>query len=149
MTFGKFTFIGNATALISYGGITLLTDPNFLHEGEWAYLGHGLVSKRLREPALEIAQLPPIDAIVLSHMHGDHWDRRAQRGLDHSMPVITTVHAAARLRKRGFDDARGVSTWGSETVTRGRTRATITSMPGRHGPVWAQALRVLPRSWAV
>ena len=48
------TFVGNATTLISAGCITLLTDPNFLHRGQHAYLGYGLVSKRLREPALDI-----------------------------------------------------------------------------------------------
>lgn len=40
------TFVGNATTLISAGGLTLLTDPNFLHRGQRAYLGHGLVSRR-------------------------------------------------------------------------------------------------------
>lgn len=90
------TFVGNATTLISAGGLTLLTDPNFLHRGQRAYLGHGLVSKRLEEPALRLRELPPVDAIVLSHMHGDHWDRVAQRGLDHGLPVVTTPHAATR-----------------------------------------------------
>lgn len=27
-------FIGNATVLLRYGPLTLLTDPNFLHRGE-------------------------------------------------------------------------------------------------------------------
>jgi hypothetical protein len=34
-------FIGNATVLLSYGPLTLLTDPNFLHRGQYAYLGAG------------------------------------------------------------------------------------------------------------
>lgn len=82
------TFVGDATTLIAAGGLTILTDPNFLHRGQHAYLGYGLVSKRLREPALSIERLPPTDAIVLSHMHGDHWDRVSQKGLDHDLPVI-------------------------------------------------------------
>ncbi len=52
------TFVGNATTLISAGGLTLLTDPNFLHRWQHAHLGYGLVSKRLREPALNIDELP-------------------------------------------------------------------------------------------
>src|SRR5690606_23418519 len=40
-------FIGNATLLIRYGALTLLTDPNFLHRGQLAHLGYGLVSRRL------------------------------------------------------------------------------------------------------
>lgn len=96
------TFIGNATTLLTIDGITLLTDPNFLHRGQHAYLGYGLLSKRLHDPALDIDRLPALDAVLLSHMHGDHWDRVAQNGLDRSLPVVTTPHAAKRLRKRGF-----------------------------------------------
>src|SRR5437762_2294016 len=91
---GSLQFIGNATTLIRYGDLTLLTDPNFLHRGQRAYLGYGLTSKRLTSPALSPEQLPQLDAIVLSHLHGDHWDRRATHGLDHNLPVLTTPHAA-------------------------------------------------------
>lgn len=44
------TFIGTATTVLRLGGFTLLTDPNFLHRGQRAYLGYGLTSKRLRDP---------------------------------------------------------------------------------------------------
>lgn len=127
-------FIGTATSLIRYGELAVLTDPNFLHRGERAYLGRGLVSRRLTEPAASVDQLPALDAVVLSHLHGDHWDRRAQRGLDHDLPVITTPHAAKRLQWRGFSRAVGVKTWGSYELRRGHTRLTVTAMPGRHAP---------------
>jgi L-ascorbate metabolism protein UlaG (beta-lactamase superfamily) len=136
------TFVGNATTLIAADGLTLLTDPNFLHRGQHAYLGYGLVSRRLHEPALTIEELPPIDAIVLSHMHGDHWDRVAQRDLDHALPVVTTPHAAKRLHRRGFAHALGLSTWQRHTITKGGTTVGITSLPGRHAPGWAH--RALP-----
>jgi L-ascorbate metabolism protein UlaG (beta-lactamase superfamily) len=136
------TFVGNATTLISAGGITALTDPNFLHRGQRAYLGYGLVSKRLQAPALSIAQLPEVDVIVLSHLHGDHWDRVAQRELDRTIPVVTTADAAKRLRRRGFDAARGVDTWNTHRITKASTTLTITALPGRHAPGWTQ--RLLP-----
>jgi L-ascorbate metabolism protein UlaG (beta-lactamase superfamily) len=136
------TFIGNATTLISAGGLTLLTDPNFLHQGQRAYLGHGLVSKRRHDPALQIDQLPSLNAIVLSHMHGDHWDRVAQKGLDHSLPVITTPHAAKRLHHRGFDNALALSTWEAHTISTAGGRLTLTSLPGRHAPLPVK--RLLP-----
>jgi L-ascorbate metabolism protein UlaG (beta-lactamase superfamily) len=131
----RITFIGNATTLISAGGLTLLTDPNFLHQGQRAYLGYGLVSKRRHNPALQIDQLPSLNAIVLSHMHGDHWDRVAQKGLDHSLPVITTPHAAKRLRHRGFGNALGLSTWQAHTISTDNVSLTLTSLPGRHAPL--------------
>ncbi|MEV1332814.1 MBL fold metallo-hydrolase [Micromonospora costi] len=76
------TFIGTATTVLRIGGFTLLTDPNFLHRGQRAYLGKGMWSRRRTDPALSIAQLPALDAVVLSHLHGDHFDRVARRGLD-------------------------------------------------------------------
>jgi L-ascorbate metabolism protein UlaG (beta-lactamase superfamily) len=128
--------------LISAGGITVLTDPNFLHQGQRAYPGYGLVSKRLQAPALSIAELPPIDAIVLSHMHGDHWDRVAQRELDHALPVVTNAHAAKRLVHRGFDAAVALATWDAHRIFKGPTTLTVTALPGRHAPGWTR--RLLP-----
>ena len=128
------TFVGNATTLVTADGITLLTDPNFLHQGQHAYLGYGLVSKRLREPALSIERLPPVDAVVLSHMHGDHWDRVTQRRLDRTLPILTTPHAAKRLARRGFVHAVGMSTWQSHRIAKGGSSVTVTALPGRHAP---------------
>jgi len=75
--------------------------PNFLHRGQFAYLGKGLVSRRLTEPAIDVSELP-VDLIVLSHLHGDHFDRVAKAGLDRSVPILTTVQAANRLNRWGF-----------------------------------------------
>ena len=139
---GSLQFIGNATTIIRYGDLTLLTDPNFLHRGQRAYLGNGLTSKRLQDPALRVDELPPLDAILLSHLHGDHWDRVAQRGLDHDLPIVTTTDASKRLQRRGFHRATGLRTWGRQTLLRGGTMVVVTAMPGRHAPGIAQ--RLLP-----
>ncbi|MDO3638922.1 MBL fold metallo-hydrolase [Mycolicibacterium arseniciresistens] len=128
------TFLGNATTLITADGITLLTDPNFLHRGQRAYLGYGLVSKRLHDPALDVDRLPALDAVVLSHMHGDHWDRVAQARLDKKLPVLTTPHAAKRLHHRGFAHAAGLRTWQRHTLTKGESTVVVTALPGRHAP---------------
>lgn len=42
---GSITFVGNATVIIRYGGLTILTDPNFLHRGDHVHLGYGLTSE--------------------------------------------------------------------------------------------------------
>lgn len=128
------TFIGNATTLITYDDIALLTDPNFLHAGQHAYLGYGLLSKRLKSPALRVDELPHLDAIVLSHLHGDHWDRVAEQGLDHGLPVVTTHAAAKTLRRRGFGRALGLDTWNEFVVAKGGSQVRITALPGRHAP---------------
>ena len=50
MTEASLEFVGTATTLLRLGPFTLLTDPNFLHRGQRAYLGKGLFIKRLTEP---------------------------------------------------------------------------------------------------
>jgi L-ascorbate metabolism protein UlaG (beta-lactamase superfamily) len=125
-------FIGTATMILRLGPFTLLTDPNFLHRGQRAYLGYGLSSKRLVAPAVTIEQLPELDAVVLSHMHGDHWDRVAKRGLPHQLPVLTTPKAARALHRQGFRAAEALPTWSSSTLTKAAATLTVTALPGRH-----------------
>lgn len=127
-------FIGTATVLIRYAGFTILTDPNFLHRGQKAHLGYGLRSTRLTDPALTIDELPPLDLVLLSHMHGDHWDEVADRRLDRRLPIVTTPHAAAVLAHRGFASAHALRTWEALAVRKGAVGLRVTSMPGRHGP---------------
>ena len=136
------TFVGTATTLLHLGGFTLLTDPNFVRRGQRVHLGYGLNSKRLTDPALSIEALPPLDAVLLSHLHGDHFDRVARRELPRQPPVVTTQHAAKRLQRWGFGGATGLATWEDWETTRSGERLRITSVPGRHGP--AGVHRLLP-----
>ena len=119
-TDGEILFIGTATVLIRCGGFTILTDPNFLHQGDHAKLGYGLRSRRRTEPARAIAELPPLDFVVLSHHHGDHFDEVAARELDKDVPIITTAHAARKLSRQGFRRPIALDTWETQTVTAGR-----------------------------
>ena len=131
----ELTFIGNATVLLRWGPFTLLTDPNFLHAGQKVHLGYGLFSERLLEPALQPDQLPALDAVVLSHLHGDHWDRVASRSLDRSLPLLTTPHASRRLQGvQGFRRAIGLRTWESHSLVKDGSVLTVTSLPGEHAP---------------
>ncbi|HEX7309229.1 MBL fold metallo-hydrolase [Lentzea sp.] len=95
------------------------------------------MSKRLTDPAIEIADLPELDAVVLSHLHGDHFDRVASRELARDLPVFTTPHAAKRLSRRGFTETAPLRTWETVVLSRGAAKLTITSLPGRHalGPL--------------
>ncbi|WP_239098716.1 MBL fold metallo-hydrolase [Micromonospora qiuiae] len=128
------TFVGTATTVLRLGSFTLLTDPNFLHSGQRAYLGYGLFSRRLTNPATRIENLPDLDAVVLSHMHGDHFDRTARHGLPKSLPIITTPQAQRRLKRWGFAAADGLATWERRELHHGNERLSITSVPGHHGP---------------
>jgi len=131
---GSVFFVGTATVIIRYGGFTILTDPNFLHAGDHVHLGYGLRSRRLTNPAVEIEDLPPLDLVVLSHLHGDHFDRVVEEKLDKTLPIITTPHAARYLEGKGFRPLEGLGTWESLTVRKGEARLRVTAMPGTHAP---------------
>ena len=134
------TFGGNATMLLRIGPFTLLTDPNFLYRGQRAHLGYGLRAKRLTEPALQPTQLPALDGVLLSHMHGDHWDRVATKSLPKATPVVTTPEAAKCLAP-WFSEPPTCGR-GRRTSPRGTTTLRITSVPGVHPRPLA---RVLPQ----
>ena len=142
MVSGSIFFIGNATVLIRYAGLTILTDPTFIHMREQVSIGYGMHSTRLTNPAMDIRDLPPLDLVVLSHFHGDHFDQVAERELDKSLPIVTTPEAAKELAERGFSNTRSLEIWEPVTVEKGDARLRITSMPGRHGPPLANL--VLP-----
>jgi L-ascorbate metabolism protein UlaG (beta-lactamase superfamily) len=129
---GDVYFIGNATVLIRFGGLTILTDPAFLHKGEHVDLGHGIWARREVEPACQVADLPPIDLVVLSHYHGDHFDDVAAQDLDKTLPIVTTADAVDKLSALGFERGHPLDTWESLTVRKGDATLTITAMPGKH-----------------
>jgi L-ascorbate metabolism protein UlaG (beta-lactamase superfamily) len=130
----KITHVGGPTALISLGGLALLTDPTFDEPREYQLPGR--VMKKLAGPAVQPADLGPIDAVLLSHdQHKDNLDESG-RALLPSIPlVLSTPAAASRL------DVRGLETWSSIELPRpdGGT-LTVTSLPARHGPEGAEPL---------
>jgi len=136
------TFGGNATMLLRIGSFALLTDPSFVHRGKRVYLGYGLWTKRLTDPALEPTQLPALDAIVLSHLHGDHWDDIATRHLNKATPLVTTQEAAEVLSAKGFGATADLRPWQQHVLQRGAETLRITAVPGVHGP--GPMARLLP-----
>ncbi len=131
---GSLLFVGTATVILRYAGFTILTDPNFLHRGEHVHLGYGLRSTRRTDPALAFEALPPLDFVLLSHLHEDHFDREVEKKLDKTLPLVTTPQAEKTLRAKGFGKTYALRTWQSLTVIKGEAVLRITSMPGKHAP---------------
>jgi len=65
------TFIGHSSFFLQIGGKNILVDPNF---ARWIF-----VLKRLRRPGLRMRDLPPIDAVLVTHAHFDHLHRPSLR----------------------------------------------------------------------
>jgi L-ascorbate metabolism protein UlaG (beta-lactamase superfamily) len=141
---GEVYFIGNATTLIRFGGITVLTDPAFLHKGGHVDLGHGIWARREVEPACQVADLPHVDLIVLSHYHGDHFDEVAARDLDKDLPIVSTADAVGKLGPLGFANGFPLETWDSQLVEKGEARLKITAMPALHASDADTAALLMP-----
>ncbi|MCO1660978.1 DDE-type integrase/transposase/recombinase [Pseudonocardia humida] len=103
------THVGGPTVLIEVDGWRLLTDPTFDAPGRRYDFGWGTSSRKTTGPAVAVAvaDLPPIDAVLLSHdHHGDNLDT-AGRALLPSAPVVITT---ASKRIVGYSiDARMTS----------------------------------------
>jgi L-ascorbate metabolism protein UlaG (beta-lactamase superfamily) len=130
---GSIQFIGTATTLIRYQGMTILTDPNFLRRGDEAHIGFGMHATRLTDPAIEFDHLPRIDFVLLSHLHETHFDKLVERRLARHTPILTTASAARTLSKRGFTNTYPLRTWDRVNVRKGHVSLRVTAMPGTHG----------------
>jgi len=128
----KLTHIGGPTVLIELGGWTLLTDPTFDAPGGHYDFGWGTASDKVAGPAIAAGDLPPIDAVLLSHdHHEDNLDPAGRVLLPGAGAVITTASGAQRLG----GNARGLRAWeGTRLQAPGKATIEIIATPCRHGP---------------
>jgi len=128
----RITHIGGPTVLIEVDGWRLLTDPTFDPPGRRYAFGWGTSSRKLAGPAIAAADLPPIDAVLLTHEHhGDNLDPAGRALLPGAGVVITTASGAKALG----GTARGLQAWQSTRLEApGWPAIEITATPCRHGP---------------
>src|SRR5687767_2299065 len=121
-------WLGHATLLLRIGGMTVLTDPVFAAR---VGITFGVVTggpRRLVAPALDIAELPPLDLILISHAHFDHLDRPSLHRLPRNVPVITAHNTSDLIRDIGFTDIKELR-WGESAVM---GELTVTARPVAH-----------------
>ena len=108
-------WLGHTTVLINFYGVNILTDPVL---GARAGIGVGplvLGPKRYVAPALRFKDLPPIDLILLSHAHMDHFDMATLRRFDRRPLVVSARHTADILRCTRLGGRVTELSWGQNT----------------------------------
>jgi L-ascorbate metabolism protein UlaG (beta-lactamase superfamily) len=95
-------WLGHATVLINFFGFRILTDPVLFPRIGIRLPGCTIGPKRLTQPALGVRDLPPIDLVLLSHAHFDHFDLRTLHHLPHTADIITAPRTLDLLRWTRF-----------------------------------------------
>lgn len=123
--------IRNATLIVTFGGKRFLVDP-YLAEKD-AYPGfEGTVNSEIRNPRVALRTpmetILDFDALILTHLHPDHFDEAAIELLPRDKPVFVQDYSDAELIKSmGFTDVRPL---GIETTFEG---VTLSRTRGQHG----------------
>ncbi|MDR3764157.1 MAG: MBL fold metallo-hydrolase [Acidobacteriota bacterium] len=122
------TFIGHASFFLQAGGMSVVVDPIF---APWLF-----VLKRLRRPGLRAADLPPLDAVLVTHAHFDHLHRPSLRALarmtrrksGRAPLLIVPPNVSDLVFDLGFERVVELPWW--QEMQLGNLR--ITSTPAKH-----------------
>ncbi|MDH5826668.1 MBL fold metallo-hydrolase [Sphingobacterium faecium] len=105
--------IRNATVVLKYGEKEFLIDPLLANKG--AYAGfEGTANSEIRNPMVELpvaaeSLLNP-DAIIVTHMHADHWDDVAIKMLPKDKALFAqNEEDSTAITAQGFTDVRVLS----------------------------------------
>ncbi len=133
----RVTFVNHATVLLQFDGVNLLTDPIWSKRaGPTSMLG----AQRFRPAGIAFDDLPPIDAVIVSHNHFDHLDVPTLLRLQQlsSPRFFVPPGDAVWLRQRGLKNLTELD-WDESAIL--RNGCALTAQRSRH---WSQR-RIMPR----
>ncbi|MFD0714318.1 MBL fold metallo-hydrolase [Paenibacillus sp. GCM10027626] len=114
------TWIGHSTFLLQHSGLNIVTDP------VWAR--RMALQKRLSSPGIALADMPPIDIVLLSHSHYDHLHMQSLKRLGGKPAIVVPAGLAAKLRRKGFPSVIELGWWQSAVIG----AVKITFVPAQH-----------------
>ena len=125
LTYGQvaLTWIGHASFLVQFTDLNVLIDPNFAN---WLFL-----LKRIKRSGLRLRDLPPIDLVLLTHAHFDHFHKPTLRRLPNPKIGIMPWGVGDLARNLGFGRVVELDWWESFS----QRDWTVTLTPSKHwGP---------------
>ena len=129
----RVTWLGHSTLLVEIEGTRVLVDPVW---GERASPSPWFGAPRFFAPPLALADLPPVDAVAISHDHYDHLDVFTVRALADRVPQwVVPLGVGAHLEAWGVAPARITELdWWGEAEVEGPDSAAVrlVSTPARH-----------------
>ncbi len=105
--------INHATVLIQMNGLNVLTDPQFSKRSSpFSWIG----PKRVIQPGIAFDDLPPIDAVVISHDHYDHLDISSLKRISERWNPVFYVGLGNEplLRENGIKNVIEMDWWQTE-----------------------------------
>lgn len=128
----RVTWLGHSTTLIEIDGHRVLVDPVF---GDRVSPLQWIGPRRFHPPPLPLAELPSLDAVILTHDHYDHLDMEvirflANRTEERKPPIVTALGVGAHLERWGIETERITELDWNESTRVGELE--ITATPARH-----------------
>ena len=114
------TWIGHASFLIQFTDLNVLIDPNFAN---WLFL-----LKRIKRAGLKIRDLPPIDLVLLTHAHFDHFHKPTLRKLPEPKIGVMPWGVGDLAQNLGFSRVIELDWW--ESFSQRDWKVTFT--PSQH-----------------
>ncbi|MDB5129772.1 MBL fold metallo-hydrolase [Mucilaginibacter sp.] len=124
----RITWVGHSSLLIEIDGIRILTDPVWSQRVSFS---QSFGPKRFFQPPIALADLPELDAVIISHDHYDHLDKATIKFFaDKPIPFITPMGVCNYLEEWGIlKNYIHEVDWGDSVMI---DNCNITATPSRH-----------------
>ncbi|MDB4961969.1 MAG: rane protein [Myxococcales bacterium] len=143
----RVTWLGHSTVVLELDGRRVLTDPVFANRiGPLGFVG----PRRFHPTPASLAELPPLDVVLLSHDHFDHLCASTMREIATlSVPIVTALGVGAHLERCGVAPERITELDWFESAVVGGVQFTATPAQHFSGRSLTSRNKTLWASWVI